>query len=213
MSNPQGIYSTKSSTLPEGSVNRVLPARRSRRPKSRTYQCASLHRDLQLSGGTSATPVTFITPMRNLDRKSVNEIFSGTSKVCSCCSAWCGEESLPGLVFQLGRSSLQPLLLRRRHEPSASSSSPGSRRRSVTGVTLSGIPPALVTLDPVAVVPDVPTRPSLRALSGEGREHPGRSMPSLLLAAACWLCLPPVGGVFTTIFTTVLAATPIFPTR
>ena len=26
MSNPQGIYSTKSSTLPEGSVKRVLPA-------------------------------------------------------------------------------------------------------------------------------------------------------------------------------------------
>ena len=70
-----------------------------------------------------------------------------------------------------------------------SSFPPGSRRRSVTGVTLSGIPPALVTLDP-----DVPTRPSLRALSGEGREHPGPSMPSLLLAAACWLCLPPVGG-------------------
>ena len=104
--------------------------RRSRRPKSRTYQCASLHRNLQLSGGTSATPVTFITAMRNLNRKSVNEIFSGTSKVCSCCSAWCGEESLPGLVFRVDRSSLQPLLLRRRHEPSASSSSPGSRRRS-----------------------------------------------------------------------------------
>ena len=27
--------------------------------------------------------MTFITAMRNLDRKSVNEIFSGTSKVCS----------------------------------------------------------------------------------------------------------------------------------
>ena len=87
--------------------------------------------------------------------------------------------------------------LRARTEPPLfyfSSFPPGSRRRSVTGVTLSGIPPALVTLDPVTVVPDVPTRPSLRALSGEGREHPGRSMPSLLLAAACWLCLPPVGG-------------------
>ena len=75
-----------------------------------------------------------------------------------------------------------------------SSFPPGSRRRSVTGVTLSGIPPAVVTLDPVTVVHDVPTRPLLRALSGEGREHPGRSMPSLVLAAACWLCLPPVGG-------------------
>ena len=63
-----------------------------------------------------------------------------------------------------------------------SSFPPGSHKRSVTGVTLSGIPPALVTLDPVTVVPDVPTRLSLRALSGGGREHPGRSMPSLLLA-------------------------------
>ena len=41
-----------------------------------------------------------------------------------------------------------------------SSYSPGSRRRSVTGVTLSGIPPALVTLDSLTVMPTRAFAPS-----------------------------------------------------
>ena len=97
-----------------------------------------------------------------------------------------------------------------------SSFPPGSRRRSVTGVTLSGIPPALVTLDPVTVVPMFPRGlRSERSPERAGSTPVDPCRPSSSLPLAGCACPPSavVAGVFTTIFTTVLAATPIIPMR